>query len=53
MDGSQLLHAIMKYRPAETRNPVRPQKRLLDSYIETRTGHGTKFPDSIKIMMII
>jgi hypothetical protein len=39
MDRSRLLRAILEHRPAGTRNPGRPLKRLLDGYIEAGTGH--------------
>jgi hypothetical protein len=39
MDRSRLPHAIIEYRPAGTRNPERPLKRLLDGYTEAGMGH--------------
>jgi hypothetical protein len=39
MDRSRVPRAVIKYRPAGTRNPGRTLTRLLDGYIEAGTGH--------------
>jgi hypothetical protein len=39
MDRSRFLCVITEYRPAGTRNPGRPLKRLLGGYIEAGMGH--------------
>jgi hypothetical protein len=52
MDRPRRSHVNLKYQPAGKRNPERPLERLLGCYVETGSGHGAKFLESIIIIII-